>query len=444
MAVEKDKKIEESKKATGNKNVDSSQGVQDQSERGPDGYHVFNYGSLVPSRHGPEVEALGSYRAFPCPFPSKSSVIDPVKDSSKSKPISLMEMEKILEKYYTHKRDKALEHTKFNALQDEREYYKSYFPTIEEKKSHLKREVDHLNEQSRHMSEQVGEKEHLKSKLHEDARRLDQTVARNDREAYEIAEMQKHNAMLREKVAMSNADVYHGIVNNSSVQQPLMRQPAPSMAMGNQVLPDNINEMSHHSGMHGSMGNVMHGSGGNMPGSGGALMQPQLSMGGKGNPNQSYLGQSQSHGQYPHGVPSKIEEEVMHQAMGNQNHGGDYGKQSGYSSNMNNHMGNQNHGGDYGRQSGYSSNMGNQNHGGDYGRQSGYNSNDNFGQQSGYNNNPNNYGNQSNYSNNNMNFQKNSNPGMVGNPNWQNQSNYSNQGNVPTPNRNPLLMQFNY
>lgn len=110
--------------------------------------------TAIPKKHAPTIlNKNQTFKSNPAPFPNHISVIDTILDRTKVKKISLADVDLLVHQHYENLKAKEYEKAKFNTLNDEREYYKDYFPNIENKKTHLKDEVENLKEQSRYLRE---------------------------------------------------------------------------------------------------------------------------------------------------------------------------------------------------------------------------------------------------------------------------------------------------
>ena len=108
-----------------------------------------------PGPQNPTIDFQGpaTYKLNPVPFPNHASVIDTILDKTKVKKINLDDVDMLVSAHRENIQAREYEKAKFNTLNDEREYYKDYFPNIEQKKTLLREEVDQLKEQSRYVRE---------------------------------------------------------------------------------------------------------------------------------------------------------------------------------------------------------------------------------------------------------------------------------------------------
>lgn len=96
----------------------------------------------------------GSYKTNPSPYPNRSAVIDTVRKKVEGNKISIEDAEMLKDRMIMKKQNEREQVAKFQNLKKEREYYKSYFPTVKEQKDKLNGEVDELRDQSRLIREQ--------------------------------------------------------------------------------------------------------------------------------------------------------------------------------------------------------------------------------------------------------------------------------------------------
>ena len=209
--------------------------------------YEYNYLQAVPIRQKPKLELEDTYRVFPSPYPGRRSCVDTVKDSARSKPLKLSDVEKDIQKYHDKQREDFEENRQFSALRDERDYYRSYFPEAELKKERLQREIHELNEQSRQIKESMIDKKHLKDDLHNETKRYENVNNKLHSMNNELEEIQKHNQDLRRKLQDSNPHQYSYIVANSNVHKPYERSNYVAYNPDDNVLPDNFDNVSRHS-----------------------------------------------------------------------------------------------------------------------------------------------------------------------------------------------------
>lgn len=200
ISIKKPESIKEVQEINDIQGVQNARVVQQESKPEPifggdDRLYEFKKANTaIPKKHAPKI--LGKHETFkknPAPFPNHMSVIDTILDRTKVKKVSLADIDLLVQQYHENLQAKKFQQAKFTTLNDEREYYKDYFPNIQNKKNVLEREVEDLREQSRFMRENS----------RYDRREIDRQI--NNKQNY-ISEKDKLNMTTAEEIRRLEAE----------------------------------------------------------------------------------------------------------------------------------------------------------------------------------------------------------------------------------------------
>lgn len=182
--------------------------------------HVYKYHMApnigVPEKHAPTFLGKNeTYKNNPHAFPNHPSVIDTILDKTKIKQIKLDDIDMLIHQHHDNLRAKEYEKAKFNTLNDEREFYKDYFPNVENKKVHLTQEVSNLREQSRYIRENSRfQRNEIDEKINETTMYLNEKERHNMTQLDEIRRLEEETRKLEEQLNPDPISYQDSIITN--------------------------------------------------------------------------------------------------------------------------------------------------------------------------------------------------------------------------------------